>query len=33
MEHQKILDFLNESNDSKLWQENGALSMIMQILM
>ena len=33
MEHKKTLNFLNEPNDSKLWQGNWALSMIMQTLM
>ena len=27
MEHQLILNLLNEANDSNLWQENGTLLM------
>ena len=30
MQHQKILNFLNEANDSKFVMKNGTLSMIIQ---
>ena len=30
MEHQKMLNLLNEANVLNLWQENGTLSMIIQ---
>ena len=30
MEHQKILNLLNEASDYKSWKENGTLSMKIQ---